>query len=216
MYKITNKQEFEKLVFEGKIPPIIANQVYGDLLMFGEFMKEEYPHNDKSAVVIVSKNEFEKIDVEFEINLEEYEYKDVIGVNDRYYIEKLLYIKNNGETGIIVYKINYFGHTTERFDNDLYITKEVRAKLTDGFIALLKSMIETSRKQLKGDLDYLQIFKISNIGENTLKIVHLQEEPNHSIVYYIENQQCEDCKLYWISDEFEGKEYSTLLFAEEY
>ena len=109
MYKITNKQEFEKLVFEGKIPPIIANQVYGDLLMFGEFMKEEYPHNEKSAVVIVSKNEFEKIDVEFEINLEEYEYKDVIGVNDRYYIEKLLFIKNNVNNKI---KVTNFGEKT--------------------------------------------------------------------------------------------------------
>ena len=61
MLKIRTKEEFEKLVFEGKIPSIIANQVCGDLLMFGEYLVEEYDHNDKSAVVIVDKQFFDVV-----------------------------------------------------------------------------------------------------------------------------------------------------------
>jgi hypothetical protein len=214
--KIRTKEEFEKLVFEGKIPTIIANQVCGDLLMFGEYLVEEYEHNDKSAVVIVDKDEFELLAAEYKISLDEYEYKDVIGVNNEYYIEKLLFIKNNGETGVIVYKVHHFGKTLERFDNEMYVTKLVKEKLNNGFIFLLKSMIEESRVALKGNLDYLQIFDITNIGNNTLKIAHLQEVPKNSKVYYVPDFKCEDCKLYWISEVVDNKEYSTLLFAEEY
>ena len=216
MLKIRTKEEFEKLVFEGKIPSIIANQVCGDLLMFGEYLVEEYDHNDKSAVVIVDKDEFSLLADEYKISLDEYEYKDVIGVNNQYYIEKLLFIKNNGETGVIVYKVHKFGNTLEKFDNEMYVTKRVKEKLNNGFIFLLKSMIEESRVELKGNLDYLQIFDIRNIGKNTLKIAHLQEVPKHSKGYYVPDFKCEDCKLYWISEVVDNKEYSTLLFAEEY
>ena len=62
MYKITNKKEFECLITLGEIPEIIANQVYGDLLMFEEYFKEEYSHNDKSMIVIIDKKDFISLD----------------------------------------------------------------------------------------------------------------------------------------------------------
>lgn len=216
MYKISNKDEFECLISVGEIPDIIANQVYGDLLMFGELMNEEHLDEDKSLIIIINKEDFKYLKNEIKFDLDMYEYKDVVGVNDEYYIEKLLYIKNNGNTGLIIYRVNNFGKTKEKFDNDVYITKGIRAKFKDDFIYLLKSMVEDSRDSLKGKLDYLQIFNVVKIGENVIRIEHKQEVPNHSKVYYIEGHNYEDSKIYWISDEYEGNEYSTILLAEEY
>ena len=216
MHKIRNKEEFEKLIFANKIPPIIANQIYGDLLMFGEFLLEEYEGTVKSSIVLVEKDEFEKVAEEFQLELNEYEYDDVIAVTNDYYIEKLLYIKDNGNIGIIVYKIHKFGSTLEKFNNDMYCTRGVHEHIPPQIVIMLKSIIESTRVKMLGNLDYLQIFNIENVGNKVLKISHLQEKPEHSQVYYIEDVECKNCKLYWISDEVDGKEYSTLLLAEEY
>ena len=131
MYKISNKDEFECLISVGEIPDIIANQVYGDLLMFGELMNEEHLDEDKSLIIIINKEDFKYLKNEIKFDLDMYEYKDVVGVNDEYYIEKLLYIKNNGNTGLIIYRVNNFGKTKEKVDNDVYITKGIRAKFKD-------------------------------------------------------------------------------------
>lgn len=184
--------------------------------MFGEFILEEYEGQEKSAIVLVDKEEFGSLADEYSLSLDEYECDDVIAITNDYYIEKLLYIKNNGNTGIIVYKIHKFGNTLEKFNNEMYCTKGVRELLPPQIVIMLKSIIESTRIKLLGNLDYLQIFNIENVGHKVIKISHMQEEPEHSQVYYIDDVECENCKLYWISDEVDGKEYSTLLLAEEY
>ena len=81
-------------------------------------------------------------------------------------------------------------------------------------------MVEKRRVDLLDDLDYLQVFEIENVSDGTkkgIKITHKQEIPEHKRIYYYDDLGCENCKIFWISSNYEdGKEYSTLMLAEDY
>lgn len=216
MIEIKTLNDYEKVNFEGSIPSIICNTVLGDILMF-----EKYLETNDSKVLIMSRGEFKDIEkiIPF-INRNNYEYKDIVGVSNDYYITKLLYLLDNGESGIIVYVISEYLDNKQKFSNDVYITKNLKSKLPLKLLNLILKMVEKRRIDLLDDLDYLQVFEIENIGDSSkkvLKITHKQEIPEHKRIYYYEDVECENCKIFWISNNYENeKEYSTLMLAEDY
>ena len=171
-------------------------------------------------VVIVDENEFKHIDDKIStIEIDEYEYKEIVAINQEHYISKVCYLFNNGESGIIVYIMRKFNEK-KMFDKNIYITSHAASVIPEKLLNFFKSMIDSSRKELNGVLDYLQVFEVKNIGEdgvNLLAVEHRQEEPNYNRIYYIPDIKCEDCKVFWISEEDEnGFEHSTIMLAEDY
>lgn len=63
-----------------------------------------------------------------------------------------------------------------------------------------------------GKYDYLQVFELKQVGEDTQQIEHRQEVPEYNQVYQLRSINPIEQKIFIID---EG-EYATMLLAEEY
>lgn len=102
------------------------------------------------------------------------------------------------------------------FNGEKYITRGINERVDIRIQLMLWEMIELLRS--KGiDLDYLQIFNISN-RDGKIIIEHSQEQPEYKIKYLLDVQDIkldEDIKVYVIDSGGETPT-STMLLAEEY
>lgn len=226
MIKFKSLKEYEELRNQDLVPPIIANAVIGDLLMIKEYLEEDY-YNEEDVdkygpyVVIMTREEYKNIEVLIpSINKDSYEYKDIVGIDNEGYITKLLYLFNNGESGIIIYVITHFNGHKQKFTGRTFMTRGVKENISDAELGYICKLIEIERLELVDNLDYLQVFEIKQVGDKETPIMmihHRQENPGYNKVIYVPGVKCNNCKLFWISElDEEGCERSTLMFAEEY
>lgn len=226
MIKFKSINEFEKMRNQDLVPPIIANAVIGDLLMMKEYIADDYYSTDEvdkygPFVAVMTRDEYRKIEELIPtIEKDSYEYKDIVGIDDNGYITKLLYLFNNGESGIIIYVLSYFNKCKQKFAGKTFMTRGVKEKISNAELGYICKLIEIGRLELVDNLDYLQVFEIKQIGSEDTPIMmihHKQENPGYNKVIYVPGVKCNDCKLFWISElDEEGCERSTLMFAEEY
>jgi len=226
MIKFKSKNEFEKMRNQDLVPPIIANAVIGDLLMMKEYIADDYYSTEEvdkygPFVAVMTRDEYRKIEELIPtIEKDSYEYKDIVGIDDNGYITKLLYLFNNGESGIIIYVLSYFNKCKQKFAGKTFMTRGVKEKISNAELGYICKLIEIGRLELVDNLDYLQVFEIKQIGSEDTPIMmihHKQENPGYNKVIYVPGVKCNDCKLFWISElDEEGCERSTLMFAEEY
>ena len=226
MIKFKSINEFEKMRNQDLVPPIIANAVIGDLLMMKEYIADDYYSTEEvdkygPFVAVMTRDEYRKIEELIPtIEKDSYEYKDIIGIDDNGYITKLLYLFNNGESGIIIYVLSYFNKCKQKFAGRTFMTRGVKENISDAELGYICKLIEIGRLELVDNLDYLQVFEIKQIGSEDTPIMmihHKQENPGYNKVIYVPGVKCNDCKLFWISElDEEGCERSTLMFAEEY
>lgn len=226
MIKFKSLKEYEELRNQDLVPPIIANAVIGDLLMIKEYLEEDY-YNEEDVdkygpyVAIMTREEYKNIKVLIpSINKDSYEYKDIVGIENEGYITKLLYLFNNGESGIIIYVITHFNGCKQKFAGRTFMTRGVKENISDAELGYICKLIEIGRLELVDNLDYLQVFEIKQVGDKDTPIMmihHRQENPGYNKVIYVPGVKCNNCKLFWISElDEEGCERSTLMFAEEY
>lgn len=226
MIKFKSINEFEKMRNQDLVPPIIANAVIGDLLMMKEYIADDYYSTEEvdkygPFVAVMTRDEYRKIEELIPtIEKDSYEYKDIVGIDDNGYITKLLYLFNNGESGIIIYVLSYFNKYKQKFAGKTFMTRGVKEKISNAELGYICKLIEIGRLELVDNLDYLQVFEIKQIGSEDTPIMmihHKQENPGYNKVIYVPGVKCNDCKLFWISElDEEGCERSTLMFAEEY
>lgn len=226
MIKFKSINEFEKMRNQDLVPPIIANAVIGDLLMMKEYIADDYYSTEEvdkygPFVAVMTRDEYRKIEELIPtIEKDSYEYKDIVGIDDNGYITKLLYLFNNGESGIIIYVLSYFNKCKQKFAGKTFMTRGVKEKISNTELGYICKLIEIGRLELVDNLDYLQVFEIKQIGSEDTPIMmihHKQENPGYNKVIYVPGVKCNDCKLFWISElDEEGCERSTLMFAEEY
>ena len=226
MIKFKSINEFEKMRNQDLVPPIIANAVIGDLLMMKEYIADDYYSTEEvdkygPFVAVMTRDEYRKIEELIPtIEKDSYEYQDIVGIDDNGYITKLLYLFNNGESGIIIYVLSYFNKCKQKFAGRTFMTRGVKEKISNAELGYICKLIEIGRLELVDNLDYLQVFEIKQIGSEDTPIMmihHKQENPGYNKVIYVPVVKCNDCKLFWISElDEEGCERSTLMFAEEY
>lgn len=226
MIKFKSINEFEKMRNQDLVPPIIANAVIGDLLMMKEYIADDYYSTEEvdkygPFVAVMTRDEYRKIEELIPtIEKDSYEYKDIVGIDDNGYITKLLYLFNNGESGIIIYVLSYFNKCKQKFAGKTFMTRGVKEKISNAELGYICKLIEIGRLELVDNLDYLQVFEIKQIGSEDTPIMmihHKQENPGYNKVIYVPGVKCNDCKLFWISElDEKGCERSTLMFAEEY
>lgn len=226
MIKFKSINEFEKMRNQDLVPPIIANAVIGDLLMMKEYIADDYYSTEEvdkygPFVAVMTRDEYRKIEELIPtIEKDSYEYQDIVGIDDNGYITKLLYLFNNGESGIIIYVLSYFNKCKQKFAGRTFMTRGVKEKISNAELGYICKLIEIGRLELVDNLDYLQVFEIKQIGSEDTPIMmihHKQENPGYNKVIYVPGVKCNDCKLFWISElDEEGCERSTLMFAEEY
>jgi hypothetical protein len=96
------------------------------------------------------------------------------------------------------------------FDKKKYVTRGIDSTLGLHVQLMLWRMIDN----LEGEKDYLQVFEMTKINENTLKIVHRQEEPAYekSHTLHVDSITEDSVKVFVIDD----GDYSTMLLASEY
>ena len=219
MILIKDIKDCDKYAIE--ISPILKN-VLGDLIVFETMLSEEFYNKEEvekygPMIVIVDEKEFKSIDKLIPtIDKNGYETFEVVSIDKKEYIEKYSYLFNNGESGIIVYVNKKFKHTKRTFTDNVYITSALNAEFTDELKIHLIALIDTARIKLNGNVDYLQVFKIQNLG-NKVRIIHTQEVPNYKKVIETSEVKIRDCTIFWISEEDEnGEERSTIMLAEDY
>lgn len=99
------------------------------------------------------------------------------------------------------------------FTNKRYITCGISSAIPDKIQLALWTMIDNFRTSTDIEVDYLQIFRLSN-QNGKQKITHRQEEPvycNEILVAFIWNP-VENAKIFVIDD----GTHSTMMLAEEY
>lgn len=95
------------------------------------------------------------------------------------------------------------------FDKERYLTRGVQENLSIPIQITLWRIIE----KVTVEKDYLQIFEISQLPNNQLRILHKQELPEYSSELVVNGAiQERNLKIYVIDD----GEYSTMLLADEY
>ena len=226
MYKIKNRKELEEIKNKVELSPLMVDLITKDLLIFEKDLNEDYYNKNQidfcgPMVVVMSSEEYQNVEnIIPSIDKESFEYNDIVGITSNELISKVLYLFNNGESGIIIYVVSKFQTNNLKFTGKLYATSKVENNISNEVVDVLYHLIVLCRAQLDGKLDYLQVFNIKNIineEENLLVIEHKQEMPEYKTEIYVPGLKCENCKLFWISDSDEnGNEYSTLMYAEEY
>lgn len=94
-----------------------------------------------------------------------------------------------------------------------YVTKVVNENLDIRIQIRIWNLIDELKELI--EVDYLHIFRVSQINKNRIQIIHEQEVPEYKAVYEIELQGFaleHDAKIYVIDQ----TDYSMMLFAEEY
>jgi ABC-type dipeptide/oligopeptide/nickel transport system ATPase subunit len=94
-----------------------------------------------------------------------------------------------------------------------YVTKGVNENLDIRLQIMIWNLINELKEQI--EVDYLQVFNISQINKSRIKITQEQEVPEYKAEYEIERKDFtleSDVKIYVIDD----GEYSTMILEEEY
>ena len=101
-----------------------------------------------------------------------------------------------------------------KFDGNRYITSGIQETIPLAIqIMMFESLAYMERKA--GELDRLQIFRLSTIekdGDLLLHIKHEQEVPEAKLSYIVPVDESIDAKVYIIDD----VDHVTMLLAEEY
>ena len=66
--------------------------------------------------------------------------------------------------------------------------------------------------KVTGNYDYLQVFELKQLDEQTQQVEHRQEVPEYKQIYYLKSTNPINQKIFII----EESEYATMLLAEEY
>ena len=93
------------------------------------------------------------------------------------------------------------------FKNKRYITRGVQAEIPLALQLFMWNCID----KLSPEMDYLQVFNLSKIG-NLQRISHSSEQPEYHMEYLIPCDNPVTAKVYIIDSE----DYSTMLLASEY
>jgi hypothetical protein len=99
------------------------------------------------------------------------------------------------------------------FTNKRYITCGISSAIPDEIQLALWTMIDNLKASTNIEVDYLQIFRLSN-QNGKQKIIHRQEQPaycNEILVAFIWNP-VENAKIFVVDD----GTHSTMMLAEEY
>ena len=96
------------------------------------------------------------------------------------------------------------------FQNDRYITKGVNEHIPLALQLMLWQLIEEARAEV--ELDYLQVFEISQENSGLVHIVHEQEQPEYRKEVFALCGSVDNYKIFVIDD----STHSTMLLAEEY
>lgn len=94
-----------------------------------------------------------------------------------------------------------------------YITKGVNENLDVRLQLRIWKLIDELKELM--EVDYLQIFRISQINNNRIEIAHEQEILEYKAIYEIDHQEIileSDAKIYVISE----NDYTIMMFEEEY
>ncbi len=91
-------------------------------------------------------------------------------------------------------------------NQEFYMTKEISENLDKKLLMLIHKII----LKMKGEVDYLQVFKVEE-G----KLTHTQEVPVYRRIYPL-SQKHESCTIFAIRTEEKDRSYWTLLYAHEY
>lgn len=106
------------------------------------------------------------------------------------------------------------------FEGNKYVTRGIQANIALTTQLVFWSMIEELRKKRDFEIDYLQVFDLKTTTKDGLifqKITHRQEVEPYSNTIVIKVDEAVDSKIFVISSEDEeGKEYSTMMLAQEY
>ena len=104
------------------------------------------------------------------------------------------------------------------FDGDRYITSGIQAQIGLGIQNVIWCMIDVLRKE-SIDLDYIQVFKLyiqKNGNTSRQRVVHEQKISNYTRMYTFPCTNPVCAKVFVISStDKDGKDYSTMLLAEE-
>ena len=97
------------------------------------------------------------------------------------------------------------------FENDRYLTRGVEEHIPLALQLMMWELIEEARKKV--ELDYLQVFNISQDNNNGLtRITHEQEQPEYRREMFALCGSRGNYKVFVIDD----GSHSTMLLAEEY
>lgn len=94
-----------------------------------------------------------------------------------------------------------------------FITKGVNENLDIRLQVRIWNLIDGLKELM--EVDYLQIFRISQTNKSRIEIIHQQEIPEYKAIYEIDRQDIvleSDAKIYVVSE----NDYSVMMFAEEY
>jgi hypothetical protein len=101
------------------------------------------------------------------------------------------------------------------FDNNRYITRGIKEHVDESIQLALWEFIDLLKLRKDIDLDYLQVFELREIRNNTAfnqEIIHFQEEPFYKRYYLVSVDKHVNIKIYVIDD----GTCSTMLLKEEY
>jgi len=97
----------------------------------------------------------------------------------------------------------------EMFTSEKYMTKGIHNELEHDLQLLIWGFIEN----MEIEKDYLQVFKMRSIDQNSVRIIHKQEIPTYEKEYIIsELRETSDMNIFVI----DSGEYCTMMLAHEY
>lgn len=97
----------------------------------------------------------------------------------------------------------------EMFTSEKYMTKGIHNELEHDLQLLIWELIEN----MEIEKDYLQVFKMRSIDQNSVRIIHKQEIPNYEKEHIIsELRETADMNIFVI----DSGEYCTMMLAHEY
>lgn len=101
------------------------------------------------------------------------------------------------------------------FDNNRYFTRGINEEVEESIQIELWNFIDLLKLKEELQLDYLQVFELKEISNNTTfnqEIIHFQEEPYYKRYYLVSVDKPVSTKIYVIDD----LEQSVMMLAEEY
>ena len=106
------------------------------------------------------------------------------------------------------------------FDKKKFATKGVVEQVSETIQSVLWSILVKANKE-KVELDYLQVFELSDASTDDATIVQIkwsQEVPPMEKTFFVPFVKCDKTMKIWVISEAEGTEdeYATMLFPEEY
>lgn len=99
------------------------------------------------------------------------------------------------------------------FDNgSRYVNRGINNEISIDMQIFMWQLMEGLKHTIE-DVDYLQVFTISTVDENKIRIIQSQEVPEYKkICIFKASEPCNDEKIFVIDD----GSYATMLLADEY